>query len=161
MKRDHALFVGRFQPLHRGHVRLILHILKHSSKFTIVIGSAQEKDTVHNPFSLSVRKRMIRECIRGNVQIVGVNDTKSNEVWLRNVLRAAKGATVVYHGPGKHYGLFRTTPLRVVKVKRWRGISGTMIRKKLNSGQDLSGLVPGEIRKRLPTLYKKMKQRRV
>ncbi|MFB0514560.1 MAG: adenylyltransferase/cytidyltransferase family protein, partial [Candidatus Bathyarchaeia archaeon] len=36
-----GLFVGRFQPIHKGHVKAISDILKQVDELVIVIGSAQ------------------------------------------------------------------------------------------------------------------------
>jgi cytidyltransferase-like protein len=46
-----AIFVGRFQPFHKGHLKAIRWILKREKEIFIVIGSSQESFT-------KIRKRI-------------------------------------------------------------------------------------------------------
>ena len=50
-----ALYIGRFQPPHLGHISVIKEILKKYDSVIIGIGSAQEKGTYENPFSAAER----------------------------------------------------------------------------------------------------------
>ena len=54
-----ALFIGRFQPFHLGH----LHVIKkYYNKYDILfigIGSSQYHHTAENPFTYEERKSMI------------------------------------------------------------------------------------------------------
>lgn len=52
MKAKTALFVGRFQPFHLGHLKVIKDILKKNDFIVIAIGSSDEKNTDKNPFFL-------------------------------------------------------------------------------------------------------------
>ncbi len=54
-----ALFVGRFQPMHIGHLDAIEWILERYRKIIIVIGSSQESRTEENPFTFEERKEII------------------------------------------------------------------------------------------------------
>ena len=64
MKR--ALFVGRFQPFHYGHLDMVEHILndKNIDELIIGIGSAQDSHTLNNPFTAGERYEMIYESIK-------------------------------------------------------------------------------------------------
>ena len=65
MKPVIALLVGRFQPFHLGHLRLIQTLEKRENlgKLIIGIGSAQFKNTPENPFSFDERKEMITKSL--------------------------------------------------------------------------------------------------
>ena len=58
-----ALFIGRFQPLHKGHLAALRHISKRAKKILVVIGSSQEKKTEKNPFSARERLAMMRAVV--------------------------------------------------------------------------------------------------
>lgn len=58
-KYDLAVFIGRFQPFHNGHKKVIEEALKVSENVLILIGSASEKRTYHNPFIHFERRYMI------------------------------------------------------------------------------------------------------
>jgi len=46
-----ALFIGRFQPPHLGHKKVIQNLAKKYNKITIAIGSSNQKRTTKNPLS--------------------------------------------------------------------------------------------------------------
>ncbi len=56
---DRAVFVGRFQPYHKGHHEAVKYILGKYSELVIVVGSAQENYTWENPFTAGERVEMI------------------------------------------------------------------------------------------------------
>lgn len=57
---DYAVVIGRFQPIHVGHVRLIKHALERAERVIIAIGSANAPRTPRNPFSYEERRALIR-----------------------------------------------------------------------------------------------------
>lgn len=63
MSRDYklAVYIGRFQPLHNGHVQIIKHGLEIADKVVVIVGSANSARTIKNPFSYWERERMIKE----------------------------------------------------------------------------------------------------
>mgnify|MGYP001262099234 CR=1 FL=1 len=46
-----ALFIGRFQPFHKGHLSALRWIAAKSSKVIVAIGSAQKSFEPDNPFT--------------------------------------------------------------------------------------------------------------
>ena len=79
-----AIFIGRFQPLHRGHLKAIKWILKKEKEIFIIIGSFQESLTKNNPFSFQERKEMIEKTLKAekikNFKIYGISDFKNNKI---------------------------------------------------------------------------------
>ena len=76
-KHEWGMYVGRFQPFHKGHLNVVRNALEHCDKLVIVIGSAQECGTKKNPYSWEVRKEIIRRSLRGlgkRVVIIAVAD---------------------------------------------------------------------------------------
>ncbi|MEM2571402.1 MAG: adenylyltransferase/cytidyltransferase family protein, partial [Thermoproteota archaeon] len=44
-----ALFIGRFQPFHKGHLYSVKHILKEFDEVVVTIAAAQYSYTIDNP----------------------------------------------------------------------------------------------------------------
>lgn len=66
---DYTILIGRFQPVHDGHVRLIRHALNTSNKLIIGIGSSNAGRSPRNPFSFQERVTLIQaEFSYGKVQ---------------------------------------------------------------------------------------------
>ena len=49
-KYDLAVFIGRFQPAHLGHMQVIKLALKSAENVLVLIGSAGEARSHRNPF---------------------------------------------------------------------------------------------------------------
>ena len=58
-----GILVGRFQPVHIGHVQAIEFALENSNKLFIVVGSAEKSNQKRNPFTFEERKKMIELAI--------------------------------------------------------------------------------------------------
>lgn len=54
-----AVFIGRFQPIHEGHISIINDALRIAEKVIILIGSSNQSRTIKNPFTFAERKDMI------------------------------------------------------------------------------------------------------
>lgn len=84
------VYIGRFQPVHNGHIATMKVALKQATKLVIVIGSANTPRDYDNPWTASEREAMIRACFlpEENVCIDFVyaeNRLYSNTFWARNV----------------------------------------------------------------------------
>ena len=83
MTKNVALYLGRFQPFHLGHLDAIDQIIADGVDRIIVgIGSSQEELTRANPFSYDERKEMInRVLIDSNIkfEICSIPDFASNQ----------------------------------------------------------------------------------
>jgi len=86
-KYRRAVFPGRFQPFHTGHLEVVRWALERVGELVIVIGTAQESHTVVNPFTAGERIYMVREALRWGkvdmerVYIIPVPDILMNSVW--------------------------------------------------------------------------------
>jgi cytidyltransferase-like protein len=78
-----ALFIGRFQPFHKGHAEQIRLISKKYEEIIIGIGSAQRSHTIENPFTAAERTAMIKEFLKDEgikkYQIFEIRDL--NVIW--------------------------------------------------------------------------------
>jgi nicotinamide-nucleotide adenylyltransferase len=99
-----ALFPGRFQPPHWGHVYAIKEILKEVDEVVVVVGSAQFNYILKDPFTAGERVWMLREALReggvdlSRVVVVPIPNVENNWEWLGRVRSYAPPFQVVYTG---------------------------------------------------------------
>lgn len=58
---DLLVFIGRFQPFHKGHEHVIHQALKKADKVLVLIGSANVAPSLRNPWGYAVRRSMIAD----------------------------------------------------------------------------------------------------
>lgn len=97
---DFAVFIGRFQPFHNGHLALLQHALSEAQRCIVVIGSAFHARSPRHPFSWQQRADMIRRALpaadRERVFFVAVRDHHEDAPWVQEVRHAvdiARAAT--------------------------------------------------------------------
>ena len=93
---DLAVFVGRFQPFHKGHLALLQHALSEAQRCIVVIGSAFHARSPRHPFSWQQRAEMIRRALpetdRERVSFVPVRDHHEDAPWIAEVRQAIASA---------------------------------------------------------------------
>lgn len=57
------VLIGRFQPFHNGHYKLVRYGLARCEILVIALGSANYSKTLHNPWPADQRKAMISACL--------------------------------------------------------------------------------------------------
>ncbi|MEY4564348.1 MAG: hypothetical protein RLZZ618_3625 [Pseudomonadota bacterium] len=137
---DLAVYVGRFQPFHSGHLGLLTQALGLASRCVVVIGSAHQARTPKNPFSWRERAEMIRvalpEADRDRVDFVPVRDYYNEDRWVRAVRAAvaerggsASRVALVGHFKDATSSYLRSFPgWAVVSVGRVGDADGTAVR---------------------------------
>ena len=58
---DTALLIGRFEPVHSGHLALLQEALRQAPQVIVVVGSAWQPRSPKNPFTWQEREAMLRE----------------------------------------------------------------------------------------------------
>ena len=97
-----ALFPGRFQPPHWGHVYAIKEILKEVDEVVVAVGSAQFNYIPKDPFTAGERVWMLREALReggvdlSRVVVIPISNVENNWEWLGRVRSYAPPFQVVY-----------------------------------------------------------------
>jgi len=143
-----VLMVGRFQPVHNGHILVIRKMVKDYSSVILGIGSAQYSHTPENPFTAGERVEMTTESLRdegvADFYVVPIEDINEHGRWVAHVESLVPRFTAVATNNPLNQRLFQeagyeveTTPL----YKRTR-FSGTVIRKRMLDGRDWKSLVP-------------------
>lgn len=91
-KYDLAVFIGRLQPLHHGHIRNINKALEIADHVLVIAGSANQPRTPKNPFTVAERTEMVKSVFpTGRVAVKGVEDFYPDTRWMQNV------QSVVHH----------------------------------------------------------------
>ncbi len=146
-----ALFIGRFQPFHNGHLSALQEILQSYDEAVIVIGSAQENLTERNPLDTGERVSMIYAVLKarklaGRVYVVPVPDTPESGLWPARVLSYCPKVGAVFSGNDYVEMLFRRQGLKVLHQKPVAGVSATAVRAKISANDaSWADLVPAEV----------------
>ncbi|HJV62887.1 MAG TPA: NUDIX domain-containing protein [Albitalea sp.] len=140
-----AVVIGRFQPVHRGHVALLQRALASAPYCVVVLGSARQARTPRNPFTWEERRELVRMAVapheRERLLFLPVRDYYDDMRWAEAVRSGvaslladrdpACGSDVVLIG---HFGdaggedLHGFPEWRPVNMERVVGVSGAAIR---------------------------------
>ena len=138
-----GLVLGRFQGLHIGHEAIIRRALAVCDRVIVMIGSADKEGTSHDPFSVSLRQKMLQAMFprlvkSGRVILVPLNDLGVGNVpaWGDYVIGNAKKAVgmpecIVFGNEDKCRTWFPNYPeIRYISVDRSNiDVNGTKLRK--------------------------------
>lgn len=69
-----GLAVMRLQPFHLGHCRIINNMIQQCETAIVCIGSAQEKRTKHNPYTVEERITMLRNVYGDRIKFIPLTD---------------------------------------------------------------------------------------
>lgn len=86
---DLGVFIGRFQPFHKGHEKVIDYALSQVKTLLILCGSSEEIRTTKNPFLFYERKNFIKSSLvnyKNNIYIMPLKDYPNNDLlWKKDV----------------------------------------------------------------------------
>jgi nicotinamide-nucleotide adenylyltransferase len=140
-----ALFIGRFQPMHEGHLSAIKEILGKFDEAVIIVGSSQENLTGRNPLTAGERIEMVYAVLSANglagrACVIPVPDTPESGLWPARVLSYAPKVDALFTANDYTESLFRIynagvhDGIKIVNQKVVGGISATAIREKIVRG---------------------------
>lgn len=148
-----ALYVGRFQPFHLGHLRAVKAILEDVDELVIIVGSSQYSHTVANPFTAGERLVMVRLALEeanvdcGRIWIVPVPDVHLHMLWVSALEGYTPKFDVVYSNEPLTRRLFIEAGYKVRGIRFFerKVYSSTDIRVKMVKGEDWKKLVPKSV----------------
>ena len=143
------LILGRFQPLHKGHMKVIKDVFEEDKDIVIAIGSAQRKNEKENPFGGDERKLMVEKTLKANnipARVVLVPNLDSDKYYVAHVEEhvGGKPAKVITENPWT-INLFTKAGYEVVVTDRHFELSATEIREKIAKGEKWEDLVPEQV----------------
>lgn len=148
-----GFMIGRFQPVHKGHMEAILYVLDKVDWLIIGVGSAQKSHLIKNPFTAGERILMLKEALKeygvstSDYMIVPIEDINDNRLWVQHVVTLIPPVDVIFtNDPLSHY-LFKTAGYRTESVKEFdrEKYSATEVRKRIREGGDWQSLVPESV----------------
>jgi len=148
-----ALFVGRFQPFHRGHLHAVKAILEEAEELVIIVGSAQMSHEPDNPFTAGERIEMIQRALdaggvdRGRYMLIPIPDAPAHRVWVSQVESQTPRFDVVYTNQPLTRRLLLEAgyTVRGIDLHRRGEYEATEIRRRILAGEDWRTLVPDEV----------------
>lgn len=100
-KYDYTVFIGRFQPFHYGHAKVIETALEYSQKVIILVGSSGAARDWRNPFTFEERADVVHAWMKEEVSqldahrliiIPLVDHMYNNQGWITEVQTLVTGA---------------------------------------------------------------------
>lgn len=76
--------VGRFNPLHNGHIELIEKMIEENDFSIIFVGSSNENNTYKNPYTFKERKRLLKNFFP-NIIILPLPDRNNDVLWANDL----------------------------------------------------------------------------
>jgi len=138
-KNSTALFIGRFQPLHHGHIYVIKTILRKYNKLKIGIGSSQISHELNDPFTKEERKAFIKAALKkrsisqDKYEIFDIPDIFNAKEWVNHVISIVGEFDSVYSNSDWVRALFSKKGIKIDKKI-------TIFKKKFN-GQNIRNLI--------------------
>lgn len=159
MKR--VLYIGRFNPLHFGHLKAIEYILASEKdsldQLIIGIGTAQESFTISNPFTAGERFDFLLHALQEakipseKYLIVPIPDLNNNNQWIAYLQSLLPNFSTIYSNNSlvtllaEKFSTLKVKPIPLIKRKEW---SATSIRNKMiNNDDSWSSYVPNSVNK--------------
>ncbi len=152
-KFSRALYPGRFQPFHLGHLNAVKHILKNAGELIIMVGSSQHSHTLDNPFTAGERILMIRLALNEigvdplRYYIIPVIDLDVHGIWVPHVISHVPKFDVVFTNEPLTRRLFLEAGFNVEPIPFYKRkvCSATEIRRRMLCGECWEDLLPKSV----------------
>lgn len=148
-----GLFIGRFQPLHLGHLATIKFASKSVEQLTIVVGSADKSHEMRNPFTAGERIEMIKDSLDNdneinikNILIIPVPDIGVHALWTKHIELLIPRFEIVFSNDPLTNILFRERGIKLIEPRLYKRelLSSTEIRSRIVKGKNWKKLVTPE-----------------
>ena len=142
-----GFYIGRFQPYHDGHHKMVEAIASEVDELVLGIGSAGDSHSPYNPFTAGERIMMVTKSV-ADLDIVTyavpIEDLDRNSVWVSHVQSMSPTFDVAYSNNPLVIQLFREAGVEVRQSPMFNRdvLEGTELRERMLSNEDWESLVP-------------------
>ena len=145
-----GFYIGRFQPYHTGHHRMVEEIADEVDELVLGIGSAGDSHTRRNPFTAGERIMMVAKAVKDFDLVtyaVPIEDLDRNSVWVSHVQSMSPAFEVAYSNNPLVIQLFREAGVEVRESPMFNRevLEGTEIREKMVADEGWRDLVPSAV----------------
>ena len=147
-----GIFIGRFQPYHNGHQRMVKKIADDGDVDELIlgIGSADASHTAHDPFTAGERIMMITKTLVDFDLVtyaVPIEDLERNSVWVSHVQSMSPDFDVAYSNNPLVIQLFTEAGVEVRQSPMFNRevLEGTEVRERMINGDNWRSLLPPEV----------------
>ncbi|MBM3228902.1 nicotinamide-nucleotide adenylyltransferase [Candidatus Parvarchaeota archaeon] len=146
-----GLFVGRFQPVHNGHVKAIRHALGKCKRLIVLVGSSQKSYEPQDPFTVGQRIEMLHQALTDegvgkNCIILSVPDIQNNALWVSHIESLVPSFDIVFSNNPLVKRLFEDAGYKVESSHMFarETLEGTRIRRLMfeTTGEEWRHYVP-------------------
>ncbi len=149
-----AVFIGRFQPFHNGHVYVIKELSKIVDEVVIVVGSAQFSHSFDNPFTAGERISMIRAGLNeekvdpSKYLIIPIQDVNDNRIWVAHLVSILPSFDIAYTNNPLVNRLLKEKGIKTSTLGFYKReiFEGTLIRKNMINDKKWDDLVPSSVK---------------
>ncbi|PSP15389.1 nicotinamide-nucleotide adenylyltransferase [Halobacteriales archaeon QH_10_67_13] len=150
MTTERGFFIGRFQPVHDGHLQLIEQIAGEVDELVVGIGSAGDSHSVGDPFTAGERVMMVTKSLESlsiTTYAVPIEDLNRNAVWVSHVQSMAPRFDVAYSNNPLVVQLFTEAGVEVRSTGLYDRdhLKGSKIRQLMIDGDDWRQYVPAAV----------------
>jgi nicotinamide-nucleotide adenylyltransferase len=150
MDTTRAILIGRFQPFHSGHLRVVESVLAEVDELVIGIGSADASHEPRDPFTAGERLMMIQKTLESQetrTYVVPIEDLDRNAVWVSHVQSMSPWFNVAYANNPLVVRLFEEAGVEVRQTEMFdrENLKGSEIRRLMLDGGDWAQYVPDPV----------------
>ena len=150
MGTTRAILIGRFQPFHNGHLRVVENVLTEVEELVIGIGSADVSHEPRDPFTAGERLMMIQKSLESEATTtyaVPIEDLDRNAVWVSHVQSMSPWFDVAYANNPLVIRLFEEAGVEVRETEMFdrENLKGSEIRRLMLEGGDWAQYVPDQV----------------
>jgi nicotinamide-nucleotide adenylyltransferase len=145
-----GFYIGRFQPYHDGHHRMVERIADEVDELVLGIGSADDSHTRHDPFTAGERIMMLTKAL-DNADLVmypvPIEDLDRNAVWVSHVRSMSPTFEIAYSNNPLVVQLFTEAGVEVRQSPMFERekLEGTEIRERMIADDGWEEVVPDAV----------------
>ena len=145
-----GFYIGRFQPFHNGHHRMVEEIAKEVDELVLGIGSAGDSHSPRNPFTAGERVMMVTKSVADfdiTTYAVPIEDLDRNSVWVSHVQSMSPAFDVAYSNNPLVIQLFSEAGVEVHQSPMFNRdvLEGTELRDRMRHDENWRDLVPDPV----------------